>query len=249
MAKPYKLNKWTILTEKSVSSTQLQMREGLAGFQDRTVIIASSQTSGRGRTGRKWISPFGGFYASFLLKPSPPLNMASCVSLLAAVILARLLNRQGLQAMVKWPNDVVVQGKKIAGIIAEAGSFPESWFILGVGVNLASSPHIADRKFLPAGSWSEFCDAPLAEELLREFLCELDSSWRGRENNPLVSVADELDSILWRKGSTVTLRGGREDFHGTLLRIDTDGSLVLLTELGETRFISGELNTVPEERG
>ncbi len=249
MATPYKLNQWTIFAEQTVTSTQLLMREKLALLQDRTVIIASSQTSGRGRTGRAWISPVGGFYSSFLLKPSPPINLAPCVSLLTAVVLTRLLKRRGIEASVKWPNDVVVEGKKIAGIIAEAGTFPESWFILGIGVNLTSFPDIPDRKFLPPGAWSEFSDAPQAEELLGELLFELDSSWSRREDNPLDSTIDELNSILWKKGKTVTLLGGREEYHGTLLRVDADGSLVLLTELGETRFVSGELNTVPEERG
>ncbi|MCK5133279.1 MAG: biotin--[acetyl-CoA-carboxylase] ligase [Candidatus Sabulitectum sp.] len=249
MAKPYRLNNWLIFAEESVLSTQKWLRKRVAELSDRTVILAGTQTSGRGRSGREWRSPVGGFYTSFLLKPSPPIVLAPCVSLLAAVILTRLLKQQGMQAFVKWPNDVIVEGKKVAGMIAEAGSFPESWFILGIGVNLTEAPFIPKREFLPAGSWAEFGDAPAADELLQNFLIEFDSSWSNREDNPLDGITEELDSILWQKGEQVTLSGGLDTFQGFVSRINRDGSLVLLTDSGERQFVSGELLTVPEERG
>lgn len=249
MAEQYKLKRWLIFTEDSVTSTQKWVRERVSTLSDHTAILVRTQSAGRGRSGRSWESPAGGFYASFLLKPSPPIALAPCVSLLAAVMLARLLKQQGIPALVKWPNDVIVQEKKVAGIVAETGSFPESWFILGIGVNLTESPLIPTRKFLPAGSWMEFGDAPAAEELLEKFLIEFDSCWRSRENNPMDGIITELDSILWRKGELVTLSEGENTFHGVIRRIDGNGSLVLLTDSGERRFVSGELLTVPEERG
>ncbi len=249
MAEQYRLKRWLIFTEDSVTSTQKWVRERVSALSDRTVILAGVQTAGRGRSGRAWKSPGGGFYASFLLKPSPPIALAPCVSLLAAVMLARLLKRQGIPASVKWPNDVIVHEKKVAGIIAEAGSFPESWFILGIGVNLTESPLIPARKFLPAGSWMEFGDAPAPADLLEKFLMEFDSCWKNREDNPMDGIIAELDSILWRKGGQVTLSEGENTFHGVVRQIDGNGSLVLLTDSGERRFVSGELLTVPGERG
>ncbi|MCD4706171.1 MAG: biotin--[acetyl-CoA-carboxylase] ligase [Candidatus Sabulitectum sp.] len=243
------MKRWLIFTEDSVTSTQKWVRERVSALSDRTAILAGVQTAGRGRSGRTWKSPAGGFYASFLLKPSPPIVLAPCVSLLAAVVLARLLKQRSIPASVKWPNDVIVEGKKVAGIIAESGSFPESWFILGIGINLTESPSIPERKFLPAGSWLEFGEAPAAGELLEKFLGEFDFCWRNREDNPMDGIMEELNSILWRKGEQITLSRGGDTFPGVVRQIDGDGSLVLLTDGGERRFVSGELLTVPEERG
>jgi BirA family biotin operon repressor/biotin-[acetyl-CoA-carboxylase] ligase len=249
MAEPYKLNRWLVYTEDSVSSTQMWLRDRIPELSTRAAVVARVQTSGRGRMGKHWESPLGGFYSSFLVKPSPPAAHASCVSLLAALVLTRLLRKQGIQALVKWPNDVIVDGKKIAGLIAEAGSFPESWFILGVGVNLTEPPFVPDRKFLPAGSWSEFGTPPEAAELLKQFLLEFDSCWEGEDESPIGGVFDELNGVLWHRGRKVFLSAGNKSFSGIVSGIDTDGSLMLLTDSGIERFNSGEVTAVPEERG
>ena len=248
MTEPYTQGRWLIFTEDSVASTQAWVREGVVALSDRSVILAGTQSVGRGRSGREWKSPPGGFYTSFLLKPSPPLVSAPCISLLAAVVLARLLKKRGIVASVKWPNDVIVNDKKMAGIIAEAGSFPESWFILGIGVNLTSAPPLQNRKFLPAGCWAEFGDSPSPGRLLNEFLMELDVSWRNKEDDPMEGISSELNSILWRKGEQVSLLGGDDNIGGIITGVDHNGSLVLLTDSGERRFVSGELRTVPDER-
>ncbi|MCD6587991.1 MAG: biotin--[acetyl-CoA-carboxylase] ligase [Candidatus Fermentibacteraceae bacterium] len=248
MAEPYRLNRWLVYTENSVASTQMWLRDKITELPSRTAIVARVQTSGRGRMGKHWESPSGGLYFSFLLKPSPPAVHASCISLLAALVLTRLLRKQGIQALVKWPNDVIVEGKKIAGLIAEAGSFPESWFVLGIGVNLAEPPFVPDRKFLPAGAWSEFGEPPEAAELLKQFLLEFDSCWEGGDESPIGGVLEELNGVLWRRGKRVFLSGGNEKFSGIVSGIDTDGSLMLLTDSGTERFNSGEVTAVPEER-
>ncbi|MCK5785975.1 MAG: biotin--[acetyl-CoA-carboxylase] ligase [Candidatus Sabulitectum sp.] len=248
MAEPYKLKRWLIFNEDSVVSTQKWVRERVSALSDRTVILVNTQTAGRGRSGRAWNSPAGGFYASFLLKPAPPIVLAPCVSLLAAVVLVRLLNRHGISARVKWPNDVIVEGKKVAGIIAEAGSFPESWFILGIGINLVDAPLIPERKSLPPGAWAEFGEAPSANVLLEKFLAELDITWPCREGNPISGIIAELNSTLWSKGEEVSLTEGTKTYCGVVVKVESDGSLVLLTDSGERRFVSGELLTVSEGR-
>jgi BirA family biotin operon repressor/biotin-[acetyl-CoA-carboxylase] ligase len=249
MTEPYRSGQWLIFTEDSVASTQKWVKERILSISNHSVILASAQTMGRGRSGREWCSPAGGFYASFLLKPSPPMSFAPCVSLYAAVVVARLLKRAGIPSHVKWPNDVIVQGKKIAGIIAETGSFPESWFILGIGVNLTETPALPERKFLPAGSWAEFAPPPSAHNLLEDFLMEFDSNWKNRTDNPLAGAAADLREILWRRGKQVTLTAGDETVQGIIRQVDNNGSLVMITDGGERRFSSGELLTFAGDGG
>lgn len=244
MAEAYRSGRWSVHTTGSVDSTQKWVRQRISALSDKSVLLAGSQTEGRGRTGRFWQSPPGGFYASFLLKPAPPVEFAQCVSLLAALLLARLAERNGFQAMVKWPNDLVASERKIAGIVAETGRSPESWFILGIGVNLKTAPEIDGRTILPPGTWSSFAKPPEPEELLVEFLQELDDTWPQRSMHPIESRTGEIQSLLWNMGKPTAVRTGNEEVRGVIEGLDGNGSLILSTDSGERRLVSGELLTV-----
>lgn len=244
MAEAYRAGRWSVHTADSVDSTQKWVKQRISALSDRSVFLASSQTSGRGRVGRRWESPSGGFYASFLLKPAPPVSHAPCVSLLSALILVRIMDRHGIDACVKWPNDVLVNGRKLAGIIAETGSTPESWFILGTGVNLSTVPDIPGRESLHPGAWKMFGEPPAPEVLLCEFLNELESTWPSVDIHPLSVVLEELQRKLWNLGNPVTVQSGEEITKGVIKGLDLNGSLLLSTNSGERRFVSGELLTV-----
>ena len=247
MAEAYSSGRWSVHTRGSVDSTQKWVRQRISALSDRSVILAGSQTQGRGRIGRSWQSPPGGFYASLLLKPSPPMEFARCVSLLAALVIARIAFRSGLSAEVKWPNDVIVSGKKIAGIIAETGRVPESWFILGIGVNLKGVPDVPGRSILPPGDFSMFTDPPKPEGLLTDFLNELDSSWPSRSIHPLAGVMEELHEVLWNLDGEVSIKTGDEETKGVIKGLDENGSLILSTDSGDRRLVAGELLTVHGE--
>jgi BirA family biotin operon repressor/biotin-[acetyl-CoA-carboxylase] ligase len=124
--------KTRIIRYEQVSSTQEIARElALSGTGEGSVIIAEVQEHGRGRHGRTWLSPLGGLYASIVLRQDPLL------SLRVGVAIARALREIDISAMLKWPNDVLVQERKIAGILIEA---IEQWAIVGVGVNIEQAP-------------------------------------------------------------------------------------------------------------
>ena len=247
MAEAHKTGRWLVHTEDSVDSTQNWVKGRLSVLPDFSAVIASTQTSGRGRMDRGWVSPPGGLYASILLKPSPPPEFAPRVSLLIALILCELLEDAGLVPWVKWPNDVVVNERKVAGIIAECGNSPCSWFILGVGVNLSAVPDVPGRDHLPAGAWCSSRPAPSPHELLVEVLSALDIYWSNRESDPLSGRAEAISGKLWNKGKKVKLSVGDETFSGIVTGISGAGSLILSTDSGERRFVSGELLTVHGE--
>lgn len=247
MAEAYSSGRWSVHTSGSVDSTQKWVRQRISALSDRSVFIAGSQTEGRGRTGRSWQSPPGGFYASLLLKPAPPIEFAQCVSLLAALAVSRIAGRRGLSAMVKWPNDVIISERKIAGIVAETGCTPESWFILGIGVNLKDAPEVPGRSILPPGALRMFAKPPEPEEFLHEFLKEFDNSWPSRNIHPVRGLMNELHERLWNRGREVVIRIGEEENMGVIKGLDENGSLLLSTNSGDRRLVSGELLTVHGE--
>lgn len=248
MAEAYSSGRWSVHNEDSVDSTQQWARRRIASLPDRTAVLARSQTGGRGRSGRTWLSPPGGLYCSLLLKPAPPINFAPSVSLLSAFILTEIMRGSGIPAMVKWPNDVVADGLKLAGIIAETGSAPTSWFVLGIGVNLQSEPSIEGRTVLPPGAWSRFGGPPAPGELLQRFLMDMDSLWPKRTDNPLGSVGGPVTARLWNLGERVSVKSEGIGVDGVVDGIDENGFLLLSTDSGERRFVSGELLTVHGER-
>jgi len=156
-----------------VDSTQDWVRRNLSRLPDRAVVTARSQSGGRGRFERGWISPPGGLYSSILFRPAPVPEYAPRVSLAMAAVLVRILQSSGIPALVKWPNDVLAGSGKVAGIIAEAGGHPDPWLILGVGVNLAGAPAVPGRSFLPAVHWGAFTTPPEPRALLDRLLSGL----------------------------------------------------------------------------
>ncbi len=124
--------KTRILRYDRISSTQKIARElVLAGAGEGDVILAEVQEHGLGRHGRAWLSPRGGLYASIIMRPDPLLPLR------VGVAIARALREVDIYAMLKWPNDVLVRERKIAGILIEV---VEQWAIVGVGVNIEQAP-------------------------------------------------------------------------------------------------------------
>lgn len=121
----------------TISSTQDEaIRLAQAGAPEGTVVVAGRQTKGRGRLGRVWFSPPGaGLYASVILKPQAPAERWPALSVLAGVAVVEELERLGVAgARLKWPNDALIDGRKVAGILTEA--FPDAGFaVLGLGLN------------------------------------------------------------------------------------------------------------------
>ncbi|MFH1709858.1 MAG: biotin--[acetyl-CoA-carboxylase] ligase [bacterium] len=124
-----------ILLMEEVSSTNDEMRR-LAGLgaKEGTVVIAASQAKGKGRLDRRWISPYGGIYLSIILKPYVSPSKFPIITLLSAVAVVRTIRGlTKLDTSVKWPNDIVIKGKKIGGILCEA---VKNVIIIGIGINL-----------------------------------------------------------------------------------------------------------------
>src|SRR5919107_919126 len=129
---------------EALASTQERARElARAGTPHGTLVVAGIQTGGRGRLGRHWGSPEGGLWMSMVLRPGFEASLASRITQTAAVGVAGALREVGVEARIKWPNDLLVGGKKICGILAESGVRPDrrlDYAVLGIGMNANLDP-------------------------------------------------------------------------------------------------------------
>jgi BirA family biotin operon repressor/biotin-[acetyl-CoA-carboxylase] ligase len=231
---------WKVIKLSLIGSTQEKGREYLAsGHGAGTVIIAAGQTDGRGRRGRSWHSPEGGLYMTALLRPVGEVGL---VPLMGGVAVAETIREMAnVDVELKWPNDVLIGGKKVGGVLAESGwsGGKIRYVLLGVGVNLNN----------PAPDWLPEATS-LSEELGRFFDVDsfLDILLETLDRYiPYLESHPELILLLW-KGMSQTL--GRmvevidedgEMVSGLAVDVDPDGAL--LVDCGGTirRVIAGVL--------
>jgi BirA family transcriptional regulator, biotin operon repressor / biotin---[acetyl-CoA-carboxylase] ligase len=231
------------------STNEEAKRRARAGAEDGTLIWAREQTAGRGRDGRTWVSPPGNLYLSLVLRPDCPPARAAELSFVAAVSLGAALGEL-LPPMVplnyKWPNDVLVGERKVAGILLEtegsAGSGePLDWLVLGMGVNIATYPK--DAEFPATSLREEGADDVTVEILLEVFT-----------RNFLDGVNRWLDSgfapvrAIWKEralgvGRKIRVRLPNETLRGKFIDLDADGALLLEPEkgTGTRRITAGDV--------
>ena len=231
---------------EEIGSTSDRVKDlARAGAPTWTAVLAERQSGGRGREGRTWASPPGGLYLSVLLRPEAA--RVSLLPLAAGVAVAEAVQELGVRSELKWPNDVLVGGRKLAGILAEAssGGAGVEWVVLGIGVNVATAPErlpeaVRGTAASLAGSGAretsatEVAAATLARlaewyEVLRESPARVVAAWRSH-------------AVPWW-GEPVVVRTGGGERRGRLAAIDEEGALVLETEAGESvRLVSGEVS-------
>jgi len=166
---------WQIEELDEVPSTQDVARQlAEEGAPEGTVVVASSQLQGRGRGGRTWSSPRGGLYMSLVLRPPihPNAQLLSLVGALSVVL--GLKSSTGIGSAIRWPNDVVINGRKIAGVIVEANYVGQklSCAIVGIGVNCNSKPSIKDLPESDATSLTEELHRPIEVTRVRAGILE-----------------------------------------------------------------------------
>jgi BirA family biotin operon repressor/biotin-[acetyl-CoA-carboxylase] ligase len=202
-----------------------------SGAKDFSLVVADEQTQGRGRLDRKWLTPKGSAIAmSLILHPSAPMrpHLSRTVGL-AALSLADACLKLGLSPKIKWPNDILLDGKKTAGILVEtvwSGDEADS-LVIGIGVNVEKSavPPVESLQF-PAVSLEDRLGAsPKREEVISLFLTSL---LRWREQIGSDGFIKAWEEKLAFRGESVQIRaGGEESIHGQLDGLESDGSLRL----------------------
>lgn len=192
-------------------------------------VIASTQTAGRGRYDRVWVSPpLGGLYLTVRIPWDRPIAQAPLVSMGAALALARVARQEGCQDVVlKWPNDLLVDGAKCAGLLAEMASTPEGQSLMvGIGLNVSTDPSILSRIDQPATSLSKATGRTLASETV---LAEVLAAWteidRSLEQYGFVAIAEEYREYSDLAGREFRLATAGTEERVRFARVNDDGSL------------------------
>lgn len=237
----------------SLDSSNLTAKQlALQGAPHGTLVLASRQQAGRGRLGRRFESPAGkGVYLSLLLRPALSAADAQTVTIGAAVAVARAVEALcGLKLGIKWVNDLYYQGKKVCGILTEAGTDMESgqleWLVVGIGLNLTTSPSDWPPELARiAGSLYPGGPAPvgraaLAGAIARELLALC----------PAFDCLDEYRARCFVPGHWVTVCTGAETYPARALFIDDGGRLVVERENGRQEALRhGEVSIRPARTG
>jgi len=220
------------------------------GLREGTVVIAERQTEGRGRLDREWVSPPEGLWFSTVLRPRVHARHLPKLTLLASVAVAKTVRRlYGLMAEIKWPNDVLVNGKKVCGILTEAETKGESteFAVVGIGVN-ANFDLSALPKSLESSSTTlkhELKREIRREVLLSSLLEEMESVYELFSRERFDQILDEWRNLAGMLGASVEIKVDEEDVQGQAVDIDQDGALILRLEDGVTRTVAfGDLTVL-----
>lgn len=234
--------------EETTSTNDVIEKLAQAGVQEGVVVFAESQTKGRGRLGRRWISPpHKGLWFSVLLRPKLQPQAVTRLTIVTAAAVARAIHREtGVVTAIKWPNDILVGGKKLVGILTELNAELDTvkYVIIGIGVDVNLDANelppelraIATSLKIESGS---ACDrAALAAAILRE----LDEDYARLIRGEFKAVADDWVERCTTIGSNVTIHIGDRRVSGRAEALDADGALLLRSEHGRLeRIIGGDV--------
>lgn len=232
--------------EQTTSTNDIAARLAQDGVKEGVVIFAESQSKGRGRLGRQWVSPpRKGLWFSVLLRPQLRPQAATQLTVAAATALVRAIQQQTeILPEIKWPNDILIGGKKVAGILTELTAELEQVkdIVLGIGVDVNIDDFPADlRKIatsLKIETGASVDRAALAAAMLRE----LDRDYARICAGEFADVADEWQDRCTTIGQHVSIRLGNRVVRGLAESLDGEGAMLLRTEHGHLeRIIGGDV--------
>lgn len=239
---------------QTIDSTNTKACElALQGAGEGTVIIAEAQEKGRGRLGRSWFSPpFLNLYLSVILRPKIPAHQATLLTLMAAVATADAVEEiSGLIPMIKWPNDIFLGGRKVAGLLNElhSGMDQVHFVILGIGVNLNMDAKLFPKEIREiATSLKEETGRAVSRKAFLQALLERLEAWykifSEEGPSPILKAWRDRAQIY---GKRVRVTSSGETVTGTAADIDSDGNLILMTEDGQRkRIVAGDVEYDPK---
>jgi BirA family transcriptional regulator, biotin operon repressor / biotin---[acetyl-CoA-carboxylase] ligase len=248
---------------EELGSTQERARElARAGAPHGTLVVSKVQTGGRGRLGRRWGSPAGGLWMSLVLRPGISTEVVARITQASAVGVAKALRELGVEVRIKWPNDLLVDGRKICGILAESSveSVPLAakkvepgegrsvdFVVLGIGLNANLDPEdlgLAERDVSTLRS--ELGRDVDLRALLESLLSHLDAEL-GKIRD-FGAILDDWRALNCTLGERVRVRKFGEVLEGRALDLGPEGELLIETDEGVVALYEGEIEQLRRER-
>lgn len=243
---------WTSLLGGGVTGSTNDDARALAraGAAEGTVVLASRQTDGRGRLGREWDSPEGGAYLSVILRPVAVPSVVASIALAMALGVSRGLRALGFSPEVKWPNDVLLGGRKVAGVLLEATGEADrlAWVVVGVGINV----HPPQSGGADNAAWlGEIKPGIRVAEVAAAALDGIASAYVDWVSRGFGALKAEYEELATMNGCEVTVRdlAGKVQATGTACGVDNDGRLLVREHSGATVAIAaGDVTLREPER-
>jgi BirA family transcriptional regulator, biotin operon repressor / biotin---[acetyl-CoA-carboxylase] ligase len=231
--------------EQTTSTNDVIEKLARDSVKEGVIVFAESQTKGRGRLGRKWISPaHKGLWFSILLRPDLRPQETTQLTVASATALRRAIKSEtGLSPEIKWPNDILIGGRKVAGILTELSAELDKvrYIILGIGidVNLDAGEFPVELKRIATSLKIEAGEIISRAELATSVLRELDFDYSRICSGKFAAVADEWEENCTTIGKSVAVQIGERKIRGRAESLDDDGALLLRTEHGHLERITG----------
>lgn len=235
-----------IISYKKVDSTNDVAYElAEKGMKEGLVVLADEQSAGKGRHGRRWLSPAkGGIYMSYILRPKIIPNEIPKITLVSAVAVAKAIRELfGLEAMIKWPNDILINGRKVCGILTEMKAEQDSvdFVVVGIGVNVNTK-----ASHLPKSASSlkeELNHAGRAEnlsriELARRILEKIEEDYFILQKKGFKPIIEEWKRLTAMLGARVRVILPNREFGGHVHNVDPDGCLIVRLDSGVLEKVS-----------
>lgn len=237
-----------VVFQECVDSTNTRAKEiaEKEAEASHTLVLAQEQSAGRGRRGRSWASDRGGIWMSLLLRPEIEMSAVSSITLLAALCVAKAIREEGVGAFIKWPNDLVLEGKKLCGILTEMSADMDGlrYLICGIGINVNQeafpeeiSAHTISLRMHTKKRW-------VRKRLIKSFLEYFFLYYqRFIKSGSIGFMKEEYERFLINKGREVRVLDPKGEYSARALGINEGGELIIEKEGGERLcLMSGEVS-------
>lgn len=238
----------------SIDSTQSQaIKMASDQTNNGTVIIAKKQTDGKGRLGKKWVSPEGGIWFSIIIRPKFDISVITLFPMSSALALSNAIEKTlNIKSELKWPNDITIRGKKVAGMLVDASleSNKIDNMVLGVGINFDVDVRYIERmlkdtpNFYGITSLSQETKVTKPVLLVQSFLIELEQIYESLINGETKKIIRTWTRKSSTIGQDIELNTDEGKINGKAIRIDHDGALIISENKKIRRIIAGDITHV-----
>ena len=251
-----RLGRCIIFSRKIDSTNKWAWQLASCGAQEGTVTVAETQMSGRGRLNRQWISPAGGLWFSVILRPSLRVADACKLMFVAGLAVAKVLRKEyGLKVETKWPNDVLLRGRKVCGILAETKTLNDNvdFVVIGIGINVnfdANKVFIGELKETATSLMTELGKEISLNELFKLLLEAMESLYERFSMEGFGLILEEWKEYATFLGHHVQIACNAEKLWGKAVDVDREGALILRLDNGTVRRVfAGDVSMHMKQAG